>query len=111
MTFLHRCLSIINPIKSESRSAESWRGLINRIRVLMLVAYDRTLLRFEEIIRENREKRNNPSWNYCQYFQLQEELAFVLEMLGLHDEALVQYDELDALFTQYVLNYNISGKK
>lgn len=77
----------------------------------MLVAYDRTLLRFEEIIRENREKRNNPSWNCCQYFQLQEELAFVLEMLGLHDEALVQYDELDALFTQYVLNYNISGKE
>lgn len=28
----------------------------------------------------------------------------VFEMLGLYDEALVQYDELDALFTQFVLN-------
>lgn len=25
-------------------------------------------------------------------------------MLGLHDEALVQYDELDALFSQFVVN-------
>lgn len=99
----------------------------------MLTAYDRTLLRFEEIIREHREKRNHPSWNFCHYFllqvnfnflnkqllmnesriifiQFQEELAFVLEMLGLFDEALVQYDELDALFTQFVLNSNITGK-
>ncbi|XP_001606511.2 trafficking protein particle complex subunit 10 isoform X1 [Nasonia vitripennis] len=102
-----RCLSIINPIKSESRSAESWRGLITRIRHLMLTAYDRTLLKFEEIIRDHREKRNQAGWNFCHYFLLQEELAFVLEMLGLFEEALVQYDELDALFTQFVLNTNV----
>lgn len=40
---------------------------------------------------------------------LQEELAFALQMLGLYDEALVQYDELDALFTQFVLNSNVGG--
>ncbi|XP_048512341.1 trafficking protein particle complex subunit 10 isoform X2 [Athalia rosae] len=102
-----RCLSIINPIKSESRSAESWRGLIIRIRHLVLTAYDRTLLRFEEVVRKQREKRNQAGWNFCHYFLLQEELAFVLEMLGLYDEALVQYDELDALFTQFVLNSNV----
>lgn len=135
---LYRCLSIINPIKSESRSAESWRGLIGRIRHLMLTAYDRTLLKFEEIIREHREKRNQAGWNFCHYFLLQvwycnfyklfwsiihqvlkflsilnvqqEELAFVLEILGLYDEALVQYDELDALFTQFVLNSNVGGE-
>lgn len=37
----------------------------------------------------------------------QEELAQVLEMLGLTDEALVQYDELDALFSQFVLNGHV----
>jgi hypothetical protein len=68
---LNRCLSIINPIKSESRSAESWRGLIGRIRHLMLTAYDRTLLKFEVIIREHREKRNQTGWNFCDYFLLQ----------------------------------------
>ncbi|XP_026828102.1 trafficking protein particle complex subunit 10-like [Ooceraea biroi] len=73
-----RCFAVINPIKSESRSAESWRGLITRIRHLMLTAYDRTLSRFEDIIREQRERRNNPNWNFCHYFLLQEELVFEL---------------------------------
>jgi hypothetical protein len=41
---------------------------------------------------------------------LQEELAFVLEMLEVYDESLVQYDELDALFTQFVLNSHLTGK-
>ncbi|EZA55391.1 Trafficking protein particle complex subunit [Ooceraea biroi] len=68
---------------------------------------DRTLSRFEDVIREQRERRNNPNWNFCHYFLLQEELAFALQMLGLYDEALVQYDELDALFTQFVLNSNV----
>ncbi|XP_076622335.1 SIDL trafficking protein particle complex subunit 10 isoform X2 [Colletes latitarsis] len=102
-----RCFSVINSVKSEIRSAESWRGLVNRIRHLMLVAYDKTLSSFEDIIREQRENRNHPNWNFCHYFLLQEELAFVLQMLGLYDEALVQYDELDALFTQFVLNSNV----
>lgn len=30
-------------------------------------------------------------------------------MLGLYEDALVQYDELDALFTQFVLNSHISN--
>ncbi|XP_075227904.1 SIDL trafficking protein particle complex subunit 10 [Lycorma delicatula] len=102
-----RCLSVINPLKSESRSAGSWRGLMVNMRLLLLTAYDRTLLRFEEFIRDQREKRNQPGWSFCKYFLLQEELAFVLEMLGVYEEALVQYDELDALFTQFVLNSNL----
>lgn len=40
---------------------------------------------------------------------LQEELAFVFEMLQQYEDALVQYDELDALFTQYVLNFGAGG--
>lgn len=47
------------------------------------------------------------TFNHNSLFQ--EELAFVLQMLGLYDEALVQYDELDALFTQFVLNSNVGG--
>ncbi|XP_053593645.1 trafficking protein particle complex subunit 10 [Microplitis demolitor] len=102
-----RCLSVINPAKFESRSAESWKGLISRIQHFMLVAYDKQLIHFEEIIREQRERRNQKDWSFCEYFILQEELAFVLEMLGISDEALVQYDELDALFTQFILNCDV----
>lgn len=102
-----RCISVINPIRSESKSADSWRGLLSRVRLLLLSAYNRTLIRFEEVIRDQRERRNEQGWSFSQYFLLQEEMAFVLEMLGIYDEALVQYDELDALFTQFVLNTNV----
>lgn len=43
-------------------------------------------------------------------FSLQEELAFVFEMLQQFEDALVQYDELDALFSQYVLNFGAGGE-
>ena len=33
----------------------------------------------------------------------------MFEMLGLFDDALIQYDELDALFTQFVLNHASGG--
>lgn len=103
-----RFISVINPIKSEARSAESWRALVAKVRHFVLVAYNKALIKFEEYMREQREKRNDPEWDFCKYFILQEQLAFVLEMLGLYDEALVQYDELDALFSQFVLNSNIT---
>ncbi|CAK1545522.1 unnamed protein product [Leptosia nina] len=103
-----RFISVINPIKSEARSAESWRALVAKLRHLVLVSYNKTLNKFEEYMREQREKRNDPEWDFCKYFILQEQLAFVLEMLGLYEEALVQYDELDALFSQFVLNSNIT---
>lgn len=31
------------------------------------------------------------------------------EMLGLPEEALIQYDELDALFTQFAANHIVGG--
>ena len=32
------------------------------------------------------------------------------EMLDLYEDSLVQYDELDALFTQFVLNHAAGGE-
>lgn len=100
-----RCISVINPGKAENKTADSWRGLVGRIRHLLLIGYARAVTRLEDYVRQQREKRNEPGWNFMKYFVLQEELAQVLEMLGLNDEALVQYDELDALFSQFVANF------
>lgn len=104
-----RCCSLIDPTKNDSRAAESWQTLLHKVRVLALQGYNRVLGKFEENMRSERERRNDPSWNFCDYFLLQEELAFTYEMLGVYDEALVQYDELDALFTQFILNSNVTA--
>lgn len=34
----------------------------------------------------------------------------MLEMLHVYDDALIQYDELDALFTQFVVNHVAGGR-
>ena len=109
-----RCLSVSDPgrgqdASSSGKTCESWQTFLFRLRQALMAAFSRALTKFEEIVRTQRERRNDPEWNFCDYFLLQEEMAFVFEMLGLFDEALVQYDELDALFTQFVLNSAVGG--
>lgn len=62
---------MINPGKSESRSANSWDGLVSRIRHYLLVAYGRAIGKFEDHVRQQRERRNEVGWNFMQYFKLQ----------------------------------------
>ncbi|XP_073743204.1 trafficking protein particle complex subunit 10 isoform X5 [Callorhinus ursinus] len=69
------------------------------------MSFTKNLGRFEDDMRTLREKRTEPGWSFCDYFMVQEELAFVFEMLQQFEDALVQYDELDALFSQYVVNF------
>lgn len=99
-----RCISILNPLKFENKATESFRSMVQRIRHLILSGYNKNIVKFEEIIRSKREERNKDDWDFCNYFLLQEQLAFVLEMLSLHSDALVQYDELDAMFNLFVMN-------
>ncbi|XP_061647822.1 trafficking protein particle complex subunit 10 [Phyllopteryx taeniolatus] len=100
-----RCVVLSEPLKDSSRSQESWNSLLLKLRTLLLMSFTKNLGRFEDDMRTLREKRTQPGWSFCQYFMVQEELAFVFEMLQQFEDALVQYDELDALFTQYVLNF------
>lgn len=99
-----RCVSILNPLKFENKATESFRSMVQRIRHLILSGYNKNIIKFEEIIRARREERNKEDWDFCTYFLLQEQLAFVLEMLSLYSDALVQYDELDAMFNLFVMN-------
>ncbi|XP_051532316.1 trafficking protein particle complex subunit 10 isoform X1 [Myxocyprinus asiaticus] len=100
-----RCVALSDPLKESSRSQESWSSFLTKLRTLLLMSFTRNLGLFEDEMRTLREKRTEPGWSFCDYFMVQEELAFVFEMLQQFEDALVQYDELDALFTQYVLNF------
>ncbi|XP_028992133.1 trafficking protein particle complex subunit 10 [Betta splendens] len=100
-----RCVVLSDPLKDSTRSQESWNSLLLKLRTLLLMSFTKNLGRFEDDMRTLREKRTQPGWSFCEYFMVQEELAFVFEMLQQFEDALVQYDELDALFTQYVLNF------
>lgn len=75
-------ISVINPIKSEARSAESWRSLVAKIRHFILVAYNKALIKFEDYMREQREKRNDPEWDFCKYFIIQVSFYSIYEDLS-----------------------------
>lgn len=100
-----RSVVLMEPLKNEAKSVESWHQLFQKLRVLLLSAYNRHLNKYEENMRALRERRNEPGWNYFEYFAVQEELGFMLEVLGLKEDALIQYDELDAMFDQFVENH------
>ncbi|XP_043928436.1 trafficking protein particle complex subunit 10 isoform X2 [Protopterus annectens] len=100
-----RCVVLTDPSKDSSRSQESWSAFLTKLRTLLLMSFTKNLGRFEDDMRTLREKRTEPNWSFCDYFMVQEELAFVFEMLQQFEDALVQYDELDALFSQYVVNF------
>lgn len=104
---IERTISLLDSQKNESKSTDSYQQFLHRLRALLLHSYSKQLLRYEDYIRTVRESRNSPNWNFFDFFRLQEELAFAFEMLSLYDEALVQYDELDALFSQFVINSNV----
>jgi len=72
ISFIFSCLSVINPPKSEVRCGSSaWRALITNVRLLILSAFDRLFLKYEDNIRNYREQRNDPSWSFCKYFLYQ----------------------------------------
>ncbi|XP_064606870.1 trafficking protein particle complex subunit 10-like [Liolophura sinensis] len=104
-----RCIVLYEPSKSEPKSLDSWGNFYQRVRQLLLQACTRTLGKYEDRMRAFREKRNEAGWSFVEYFLVQEELAFMFEMMGVFEDALVQYDELDALFTQFVLNQAAGG--
>ena len=97
------CIALCDP----SKSVEIYQQFQAKLRNWLLSSYSRHLSAYEDYIRTERERRNSSIWNFFEFFFLQEQLAFAFEALSLYDEALVQYDELDALFSQFVINSNI----
>lgn len=69
------------------------------------MSFTKNLGKFEDDLRTLKERRTEPRWSFCEYFMVWEELAFVFDMLQQFEDALVQYNELDALFSQYVVSF------
>lgn len=94
----------VNTSVLQSTPILNYSQFIRKIRNFLMEFYTRQFECFERLIRHYRELRNEPNWDYFGFFLIQEELAFAYESLGLYKNALIQYDELDAHFSQLILN-------
>lgn len=106
-----RWLTLVNQERSgDNKAQESYATFLKKFRNIIMASFSKQIELFEEQLRVQREMRNDKSWNFFSYFSMQEELAFAFEFLTLFDEALVQYDLLDALYTEYISSPSFNSK-
>lgn len=86
----------------DAKAQDSYNNFVKRLRNLILASFSKHIELFEEQLRVQREMRTLKDWNFFSYFITQEELAYAFEFLTLFDDALVQYDLLDALFSELI---------
>ena len=82
----------LSPLEME----EQWQDLIEKLKTAILQSFDARVAQYEEDIREREQQRSLPGWNFCTFFILKEGLARGFENVGLLEDAIQIYEELDA---------------
>ncbi|KIJ69219.1 hypothetical protein HYDPIDRAFT_80628 [Hydnomerulius pinastri MD-312] len=90
------------------QSPAVWADLINKIKDGLLSALDTAVSSREDEVRRSEGQRHMPGWNFCTYFILKESLASSYEGVNLFEDALQQYNELEAAFIQVLREKNMS---
>jgi hypothetical protein len=85
---------------SDKESSDAWNELFDRIKEGILASFSQQVQALEEEAAKVEEQRDLPGWNYFSYFIVKENLAFVYELMGIYDDALVQYDDLAEQYLQ-----------
>ncbi len=65
--YLFRCLAVTGPAKGETKISDSLQTFLFRLRQALMAAFSRTLTKFEETVRTQRERRNDVNWNFCNW--------------------------------------------
>lgn len=110
---------------SDYDNPATWAELISKVKDGLLSAFDGAVAQREEDVRRSEGQRQMPGWNFCTYFILkvmpyflgmfhtltrlcQESLASSFEGMSLLEEALVTYEELEALFFQILRDKSLT---
>lgn len=81
--------------ENEQDAEKAWNELVTKFKTLILSSFDQRVTQYEEDIKEKDGQRSLPGWNFCTFFMLKEGLARGFENVGLVEDALVGYDELN----------------
>ncbi|KAM3504966.1 hypothetical protein MY11210_008147 [Beauveria gryllotalpidicola] len=81
--------------ETEQDAERAWNELVTKLKNLILSSFDKRVTQYEEDIKEKDMQRTLPGWNFCTFFILKEGLALGFENVGLVEDALVGYDELN----------------
>lgn len=81
--------------EADQDAENAWNDMVGKLKSLILCSFDQRVTQYEEDIKEKDAQRSLPGWNFCTFFILKEGLARGFESVGLVEDALVGYDELD----------------
>ncbi|KAJ7905373.1 trafficking protein particle complex subunit 10 [Mycena olivaceomarginata] len=85
-----------------------WAEFLNKLKDGLLNSFDLAVSQREEEVKRSESQRQMPGWNFCTFFILKESLAGSFQGVNLFEDALLQYDELEASFYQVLKEKNLS---
>ncbi|KAJ6455695.1 trafficking protein particle complex subunit 10 [Mycena sanguinolenta] len=85
-----------------------WADFLNKLKDGLLNSFDLAVSQREEEVKRSESQRQMPGWNFCTFFILKESLAGSFQGVNLFEDALLQYDELEASFYQVLKEKNLS---
>ncbi|KAJ7156089.1 trafficking protein particle complex subunit 10 [Mycena crocata] len=86
----------------------AWAEFVNKLKDGLLTSFDLAVSQREEDVKRSESQRQMPGWNFCTFFILKESLAGSFQGVNLFEDALLQYDELEASFYQVLKEKNLS---
>ncbi|KLO12624.1 hypothetical protein SCHPADRAFT_998021 [Schizopora paradoxa] len=94
-------------LQEDMSSPRAWADIMSKVKEGVTSAFDSAVTQREDEIKRLEAQRQMPGWNFCTFFVLKESLAISFEGMNLLEDALIQYEELEASFAA-VLNDNTS---
>ncbi|KZT44032.1 hypothetical protein SISSUDRAFT_977081 [Sistotremastrum suecicum HHB10207 ss-3] len=101
-----RCVQLL--WSSTPDLSAGWADVDAKVKEGIMTAFDNAITQKEEDVKRSESQRQMPGWNFCTFFILKETLATSFHGVGLVEDALLQYDELEAFFFQVVKEQNLS---
>ncbi|KAJ7452540.1 hypothetical protein B0H11DRAFT_2245998 [Mycena galericulata] len=89
-------------------SPTAWAEFLNKLKDGLLSSFDLAVSQREDDVKRSESQRQMPGWNFCTFFILKESLAASFQGVNLFEDALLQYDELEASFYQVLKEKNLS---
>ncbi|KAF8212360.1 trafficking protein particle complex subunit 10 [Mycena galopus ATCC 62051] len=85
-----------------------WAEFLNKLKDGLLSSFDLAVSQREDEVKRSESQRQMPGWNFCTFFILKESLAGSFQGVNLFEDALLQYDELEASFYQVLKEKSLS---
>ncbi|BGP09807.1 hypothetical protein JCM10049v2_005681 [Rhodotorula toruloides] len=93
-----RCIQVVQGSSADDPTA--WAEFLSKVKEGLIATFDSNVALYEESVRKADSQRQLSGWQFLPFFRQKEALADSFEAMTLYEDALIQYDELEASFFQ-----------